>query len=529
MPSFNTTNELGRRLGDRYPCKRPHWAKNLTVQQTEFMDIDGDAGAAGGEPHPKSVSLILYPIERQKNRAEAPAPFGGGRVGKLVSLEGGTYGFDRGHLAGISLGGSDHHDPTTETTKHSRPSLTIVPQEARWQRNGLWRSVEERLVSLALAYMNRRQPFPIEGSQTSRPEAGIFVRVVISKEKYGEGALGTPSWHGDEAQEPLYYQFIINGIKFGDVGGGNYDKEFDITFVDGQQHILNIPCYRMMLEGVPEDKSFFMQHTVALPRSSVESTKLCYLDTETSGLDCRRNGIVELAWEVGRLSDAEPIEHYSSLHNPEAIGNGVVDYDPEATRVHGISSQAIATAPPITSSLEKMYHHDPEVLLAYNASFDLEFMLDAIGQTDLEFRPKPVLDVLKVVQLVYDLAKKHGKSKIPEFQRINAVHEAENSKRKEQYRTINPSLRLGKVYKAFFQRGLEGAHAALSDVGAVREVFKRVVEIGNSHLRAEYFHGGVTWQSLKSCFEATHLDAALVEKLQENFRNNRPNPFHNYV
>ena len=542
-PNTYESNDLVRLSGNK-PKEKPPWGGHITVQtgqpsctsRSEAMDIEEPIAIEGStleisnlKPHPCSVSLIVFPVctsegnipategnSGGKKRAKAPQPFGGGVLGKSVSINGKILSFDSGHVVGASLGGPDHHDHKTEGNTYSRPSLTTVPQQARWQRNGLWKSLEDRVKSWALAQMNLRNPYNMNDLPQQPPPEGLFLRVVVSKERYGTNPNLPHKWEGDIAQEPAYYQFVMEPILFGKQEVGYYDSTLDITFVEGRR-ILNIPCYRMMLDGNQDHLKWALQHSLPLPTTSIEDTKLAYLDFETSGLDPRRNAVIQSAWQVSKGRSLR--KSYASLHDPAKLRRSEsVEYTQAAEQTHGIRQEQLSGQPSLEDSIRELNAESPEIILAYNASFDLEFMLDGLGFMDVEFQPKPVLDVLKAIELVYDLAKKHDKTGILEFYRIDQIHAEENAPRKDQHKTLRPSFRLGKVYSAFFQRPLNGAHDALHDVEATKAVFDKVVEIANTRLRDEYFPNGVTWQSLKPCFEPTLLDSPLVTKLRDNQR-----------
>lgn len=91
-------------------------------------------------------------------------------------------------------------------------------------------------------------------------------------------------------------------------------------------------------------------------------------DLETTGLDPHQDRIVEFAFILLGAS-LDEIDRWSELINPQ------VPIPPEASQVHGITDDDVATAPafdhvaPVVQALI-----DDAVLMAYNHEFDVEFL-----------------------------------------------------------------------------------------------------------------------------------------------------------
>lgn len=95
------------------------------------------------------------------------------------------------------------------------------------------------------------------------------------------------------------------------------------------------------------------------------------IDTETTGLHCVQNQIVELT--AIRFRDWKPVEIFTTLINP---GNHIPE---DATRIHGITDEMVKDAPKIGEVIKSFDSFlGSDNLLGHNISFDLGF-LDMAG------------------------------------------------------------------------------------------------------------------------------------------------------
>lgn len=95
------------------------------------------------------------------------------------------------------------------------------------------------------------------------------------------------------------------------------------------------------------------------------------IDTETTGLHCVQNQIVELT--AIRFRDWKPVEIFTTLINP---GSHIPE---DATRIHGITDEMVKDAPKIGEVIKSFDSFlGSDNLLGHNISFDLGF-LDMAG------------------------------------------------------------------------------------------------------------------------------------------------------
>lgn len=112
-------------------------------------------------------------------------------------------------------------------------------------------------------------------------------------------------------------------------------------------------------------------------RSRGRGVKILWLDVETTGLDRRRNGIIQIAGLVD--IDGTIAERFDFQMNPEA------EFDPASQPIHGISEERIAQYPPKEETLNRFKElllryvdvDDPATRFrpgGYNVRFDLGFL-----------------------------------------------------------------------------------------------------------------------------------------------------------
>ena len=91
------------------------------------------------------------------------------------------------------------------------------------------------------------------------------------------------------------------------------------------------------------------------------------VDTETTGLHCGHNQIVELT--AIRFRDWEPVEIFTTLVNP---GSPIPE---DATRIHGITDEMVKDAPKIGEVIKDFDSFlGSDNLLGHNLPFDLGFL-----------------------------------------------------------------------------------------------------------------------------------------------------------
>jgi len=159
--------------------------------------------------------------------------------------------------------------------------------------------------------------------------------------------------------------------------------------------------------------------------------KILYLDLETTGLDTSRDRVVE----IGMMLEDETSGQVETL---EALVNPGIPIPEEVSAIHGIRDEDVKDQPTIAQSLPKIqgWIESCDILAGYNVSFDLKVLMAESRRASL---PLPL----------------HTK-RIWDMQRIFFHHEP---------RTLSAAM------KFYCQREIDGAHRALNDVEATRDVF----------------------------------------------------------
>lgn len=118
------------------------------------------------------------------------------------------------------------------------------------------------------------------------------------------------------------------------------------------------------------------------------------IDTETTGVEAKRDQIVELAGVVFR--QGQVVRRMGMLINPG------MPIPAEATKVHGIRDEDVANCPSMQEIRERFLRHvrEAQVLVGYNWPFDEAFLHASYGKQWREaIAGKPVIDALVVVRM----------------------------------------------------------------------------------------------------------------------------------
>jgi len=165
--------------------------------------------------------------------------------------------------------------------------------------------------------------------------------------------------------------------------------------------------------------------------SKLQSMKILYLDLETTGLDTSRDRVVE----IGMVLEDEDTGQKESL---ESLVNPGMPIPAEVTAIHGIKDADVKNQPSLAQVLPKikLWVEGCDVLAGYNVSFDLKVLMAEARRVSIPLSL-------------------HTK-RIWDMQKIFFHHEPRN---------------LSAAMKFYCDREIEGAHRALNDVEATREVF----------------------------------------------------------
>jgi len=95
---------------------------------------------------------------------------------------------------------------------------------------------------------------------------------------------------------------------------------------------------------------------------------LVALDIETTGLDSRKDAIIEIG--AVRFSASRIEAEFSTLINPNRI------IPPEITQLTGINNQMVQKAPPLTAVLQELVDFVGDCpVVGHNVQFDLGFLI----------------------------------------------------------------------------------------------------------------------------------------------------------
>lgn len=156
---------------------------------------------------------------------------------------------------------------------------------------------------------------------------------------------------------------------------------------------------------------------IALPREYV------VIDTETTGLDFDYNDIIELS--AVKCVDGKPVDSLTSLIKPplrttyyplrdNGAGETVSFYvDEYITNLTGITNEMLETAPDSSVVLPqfKAFIGD-SILLAHNASFDVNFIYDALEKNCGLVLDNDYIDTLRIARKVFPQLEHHRLSDI---------------------------------------------------------------------------------------------------------------------
>lgn len=118
------------------------------------------------------------------------------------------------------------------------------------------------------------------------------------------------------------------------------------------------------------------------------------LDVETTGLDSLADRVVEVG--AVRFGREGLLGEYQQLVNP---GRPI---SPDATAIHGITSEEVASSPPFAEVLpETIKFFGDSVLIAHNAPFDMGFFDAAFARAGVEPPRNPILCTLQLARAAF--------------------------------------------------------------------------------------------------------------------------------
>lgn len=116
----------------------------------------------------------------------------------------------------------------------------------------------------------------------------------------------------------------------------------------------------------------------------MDTIKLFFTDTETSGVDPKKHGITQIAGEIGTLTRDGAYHVLNTFNYPVSLFPGDI-VDKAALDVQGADIEEVMRRPPpdevyrqlsgiLTNHIEKFDKKDKAFFIAYNSPFDNQFM-----------------------------------------------------------------------------------------------------------------------------------------------------------
>jgi DNA polymerase III subunit epsilon len=207
--------------------------------------------------------------------------------------------------------------------------------------------------------------------------------------------------------------------------------------------------------------------------------RIIYFDTETTGLNHTINHITEIGWRiVHRNGTIEDFDAFINLEDNEP-------YDKKSEEITGITREYLKThgsprKEVITKFWSMLFAPEKTLLCAYNASFDMSFLIYEFIRLGLPFHHK--IDILDTYTAYMDVAPYPHK--------------------------LRDALEFFKITTA------ENSHNALDDVKALHEVTKELYKIKND------LHKYINIMVYKNKFEG--VDIPWVTFLPSGVKNKIP-------
>lgn len=140
--------------------------------------------------------------------------------------------------------------------------------------------------------------------------------------------------------------------------------------------------------------------------------KLCFIDTETTGTDCNKNGIIQIAGEIVFLDENKMLELSSRANFNYSIKPFETDViEDKALEVNGITREQISNfsepklvynqfVDTLSGCCDKFNKQDKLFFIGYNARFDMDFMRAWFAKNNDKFFGSwfffPPIDVMNI-------------------------------------------------------------------------------------------------------------------------------------
>jgi len=148
-----------------------------------------------------------------------------------------------------------------------------------------------------------------------------------------------------------------------------------------------------------------------LARHALADVTFVAFDTETTGLNPKKDRIVELA--AVKYRNGQILEQRTWLVNP---GRSI---PPWAERIHGISTDMVRDEPPFDRVYEEFAEFiDGAVLVAHNARFDIAFIHEELRRKKLPNPMNEVVDSLRLFRTWFPDLPSHSLQAVAEHMQV---------------------------------------------------------------------------------------------------------------
>lgn len=160
------------------------------------------------------------------------------------------------------------------------------------------------------------------------------------------------------------------------------------------------------------------------------SSPICFIDTETTGLNASYNRIIEIG--VLKVVDGQLVKEFKTLVNPQTY------VDPFIQQMTGINPEALESAPTFSEIKDELAALlDDSIFVAHNVRFDYGFIRNEFKRVGVRFFSKQFCTV-KLARLLYPNQKRYN---------LDAIIENFNIKCENRHRAFDDAKVLWEFYK----------------------------------------------------------------------------------
>ena len=260
------------------------------------------------------------------------------------------------------------------------------------------------------------------------------------------------------------------------------------------------------VEGYYVDDS---SYKIALTYDDIDlhNAKFVVFDFETTGFSINFNEIIEIG--AVKIEHGMCVDEFSSFVKPnEAIG-------PVITELTGITNSDVVDAPKIEEVLPKFLNFiDGCILVAHNASFDTEFLYEAMRRQNKFERRLPCIDTLQLARAMYsDILKRFNLKDVAKGLKVEI--EEQHRALSDAHTTTNAFM---KMLGDLNDRGINN-YSEINNVTDPNEAFKYIIP---SHIQilVKNREGLKNFYKIISDSHTTHFhkEARVLKSVIEQYR-----------